>query len=143
MLLDAKESIIARLCCIEIQVRSNLDRGLFLVLYLACRASFWVLIMHKILFPNCGRYSGGSLEPRTCIGAGFGDPKFLYRAQPCIIDEGIRRIGQRVVRQKSAHCSTSFRQQTETKFCWARSLIILNQTQSYSQRMRSGNRSIR
>ena len=71
-----------RLCRIEIQVRSNLDRDHFLVWYLVRRASFWVSIMHKILFPHCGRYSAGSPEPRTCIGAGFGDPKLLYRAQP-------------------------------------------------------------
>ena len=80
---DVPPSCLARLCRIEIQVRSNLDRDLFLVLYLVRRFIFWVSIMQMILFPLCGRYSGGSPEPRTCIGAGFGDPKFLYRAQPC------------------------------------------------------------
>ena len=43
-----------RLCCIEIQVQSNLDRDHFMVRYLVRRASFWVSIMHKILFLTVG-----------------------------------------------------------------------------------------
>ena len=73
----------ARLCCIEIQVRSILDRDQFLALYLARRSIFWVSPMQKILFPYTKDTFCGSLdtEPVSCIC--IADPNFMYRAQPC------------------------------------------------------------
>ena len=66
----------AGLCCIEIQVRSILDRDQFLALYLARRSIFWVSPMQKILFPYTKDTFCGSLdtEPVSCIC--IADPKF-------------------------------------------------------------------
>ena len=74
---------LARLCCIEIQVRPNQDRGHFLALYLVRRASFWVSSMPKILFAYTKNTFCGSIRYRTCIWFWFADPNFMYRAQPC------------------------------------------------------------
>ena len=73
----------SRLCCIEIQARSILDRDQFLALYLARRSIFWASPMQKILFPYTKDTFCGSLdtEPVSCIC--IADPNFMYRAQPC------------------------------------------------------------
>ena len=74
----------ARLCCIEIQVRPNQDRGQFLALYLVRRANFWVSSVQKILFAYTKDAFCGSVRYRTCtIWFWFADPNFMYRAQPC------------------------------------------------------------
>ena len=72
----------ARLCCIEIQVRSFQDRDQFLALYLARRSIFWVSPMQKILFPYTKDTFCGSLdtEPVSCMC--IANPNFMYRAQP-------------------------------------------------------------
>ena len=71
-----------RLCCIEIQVRTILDRDQFLALHLARRSIFWVSPVQKILFPYTKDTFCGSLdtEPVSCIC--IAAPNFMYRAQP-------------------------------------------------------------
>ena len=51
-----------RLCCIEIQVLSILDRDQFLALYLVQRSIFWVSPMQKMLFPYAKDTFRGSLD---------------------------------------------------------------------------------
>ena len=74
---------VTRTGCIEIQVRSNLDRGQFLALYLVRRTNFWVSCVLKILFAYTKDTSGGSLDTEPLSWFGFADTDFMYHARPC------------------------------------------------------------
>ena len=69
---------------IEIQVRSNLDRGKILALYLVQRTNFWVSFTLKILFHYTKDTLGGSLDTEPVSSFWFADPNFEYRARPWV-----------------------------------------------------------
>ena len=73
---------VTRTGSIEIQVRSNLDRGKILALYLVQRTNFWVSFTLKILFHYTKDTLGGSLDTEPVSWFWFANPSFEYRARP-------------------------------------------------------------
>ena len=68
--------------CIEIQVRSNLDRGQILALYLVRRTNFQVSCVLEILFAYTKDTSWGSLDTEPVSWFWFPDPEFVVRSRP-------------------------------------------------------------
>ena len=77
-------NLASRTGCIEIQVRSNLDQGQFLALYLVRRTNFGVSCVLKILFAYTKDTSWGSLDIEVVSWFWFADTDFVYRARPCL-----------------------------------------------------------
>ena len=73
----------ARLGRIEIQVRSNLDRGHFLALYLVQRTNFDVSLIEKILFAYTTDTLCGSLDTEPVSWYWFANPHFMFLSKPC------------------------------------------------------------
>ena len=74
--------LFARLGRIEIQSRSSLYRGHYLVRFRSRRANFCVSWVSKTLFPYTKDTLNVSDEPRYSLGVGIADTYFLYRDQP-------------------------------------------------------------
>ena len=69
--------LVSRLGRIEIQVRSNLDRGQFSALYLVLRTNFEVSLIEKILFAYTTDTFCGSLDTEPVSWYWFADPHFV------------------------------------------------------------------
>ena len=72
-----KYTLPTRLGRIEIQVRSNLDRGRFLALYLVRRTNFEVSMTEKIPFAYTTYTFCGSLDTEPVSWFWFADPHFV------------------------------------------------------------------